>query len=171
MGPGREVLLRAVLLLLAVIGLAGCYQTGQAVITRENSARIPGLAGQVRTGEKLVSVFRHDPVAKDYHWQTIKQGRVAKSGRLRALSIRDDVWLLQFREAKSRPVYMLVFYRFSPAERRLQVLLPDRKVGQLKTMAGRFGVMMDENHRLSGRRQDILRFLMAHGSLPFVAAR
>ena len=168
---GLSTMKCAAILLIGILTLAGCYQSRQAVVTLANSAQIEGLSGRIRTGENIVSVFRYDAVGRDYVWETIKHGKVAKSGRLRALAIKDELWLLQFKEAGRRPVYMLVFYRFDPARRQLQVMLPDRKVGELRSLASKFGVVLDENGRLTGRRKDILRFLKSHRSVPFVAAK
>lgn len=66
---------------------------------------------------------------------------------------------------------MLVFCRFDPVQKWLQVMLPSRKFEELGRLAKQFCVVLDENRRLGGRLQDILRFLKSHGTMPFVAAK
>ena len=156
---------------ISVFGLASCYQSKQAIVTRDVSSKVPGLDGEVQTGKTFVSRFRYDASRRDYGWVTVKQGRIAKAGRFRAFPIDRDLWLFQFREKGSRPIHMLVFYRFDRGRRRLQVMLPGRTFEELRRFAERFGVAMDDDRRLTGSVGNIRRFLKAHRSIPFSEAK
>ena len=152
---------------LLCLALSACYQVDQQIITPDIATVVPGLEGTLRSKKGDEITFTFDRTRNEYVWRQAKPDGRTEEGRVRAVPLRDDIWVFQLPRGKKPGWYLVVFYRFDRQRRQLDLVVPDRKVEDLERFASRFGVRFSERGRLEGKRADILDFLLAHRHMPF----
>ncbi len=157
------------------LALSACYQVDQEIITPGIATEVPGLEGTLVVPglDEFTSAF--DGTRNEYVWHQAKPDGRTEEGRVRAVLLRDDMWVFQLPDDKKPSSYTVVFLRFDRQRRQLDLAVPDREVEDLERFASRFGVHVLEQPfphppKLVGKRADILDFLLVHRDMPFVTA-
>jgi len=149
------------LFLVLAVALAGCYETNHEVIPPSAGIRAP-VESPITWDEGGETHFSYVPATKDYRFRE-EDGR---TGSVRAIHIRDDIYLTQVRYDDEN-VYGLFFFQITPT--RLDIVYP---VGDIETVATRHGVELEEDfvivdYILHGPPQNIYAFLSDHAQFRF----
>jgi len=143
---------------------AGCYEVDQEVILASEAIAIPGLPGtyEDRDDPTKSTVVSNVPDSNDYRF---KSG--SDSGYLRAVPLRDDIYIVQVKYDDDR-VYYLLFCRYAAGPGGgFQFLEVAASPEQIDVLAREHGVQIDTDavmmvDTVDGPRDAILSFMRAH---------
>lgn len=156
-----------VLVLLALLTLAGCYEVREEVIPATLGEVIPYAADQVGFADGGGGViFSRSPVNNDYRFRDVADNGLERVGSFRALRIKGNIYAIQARY-DDESHYQILFYAINAAE--LKVL--DVAAGtDLHAFAERFGVAYHQGqfaNAFSGDPAKILAMLRAFREIDF----
>ena len=169
---GRTLSLTVLLLVAAgFLFLTGCYEVDKEVITAADAVSISGLEGTYTSSTETMTISAV-PHSHDYRFRSVTEKNVYR-GYLRAMHLRDNIYLVQARYDGDSS-YTLCFYRFtidSKGDKRYRELQVDVSFERLLQLAKTHGIDLGMNEfaedTLSGDREKILSFLLAHKAFSF----
>jgi len=179
--------------MLLCLVLSACYEVNKEVITRDVASAVPGLEGKFNGGY----IFAFDLTRDEHIWIERENAFICSPDRrkcfskvldrytvkrFRAVPLRDNIWIFQFPHPTRTGSYRIEFYRVFPRHQTIGLVVPQFKnKKEHAAHASRFGVRMMANRatdpyddyypRLSGKRGDILAFLLSLRSRKFVSGQ
>ena len=163
-----------VLVAVAVLATAGCYETDFEVIDASSAVAVDGVPGTYTKQEGGTMTISAVPHSNDYRFQSVSKDNNVSTGYLRMVPLQGDFYIVQAKY-DSEPVYYLVFYKFTydASGARYWEMYPDVGDEKLDQLAQQHGVTIDWDTSeffvpiLDGSRSNIMAFLRAHANLPF----
>jgi hypothetical protein len=165
---------RATVVVTACLGLllGGCYETDKPIITRDMAIEVPGLEGEIlnTVGDRIVFVF--DGQSVSYQGGTPQtDGSIEwEPCAFLIMPLRDALYWFQCgpeMKEDGRETYSLYLFNFDHSLRQLtDVYAPDLTEAEFGEFAAQYRVTVGSDANLSGSRDDILAFLMAHADVP-----
>lgn len=151
-----------------VLLLAGCYEVDKEVITAGMAEYVYDLPGTYYDDNKTRTEISAVSYSKDYRFQQYNEDKQGDSGYLRAVRLRDDIYILQAK-FDDDTYYYLTFYEFR--NKHYMPMWPDVTYQEIERLAGQYGIKMDFDDymmvdMLTGDAVSIMNFLRAHASLP-----
>ena len=160
-----------VVLSVAVLFLAGCYEVEKEVITAAEAVSIHGVEGTYNTSDGTTTISAV-PHSRDYRFRSISKKGRASAGYLRAIPLRGNIYLVQIKY-DDEPIYCLVFYRFTVDSRggkkytQLEADVSDERLIQVASSHGAKLFADELGLYLEGDRKKMLSFLLAHKAFRF----
>jgi hypothetical protein len=157
-------------LVLACLAVAGCYEVDKEIITEDLAEQVPYIGGSAQLTSGGTLQLSKSDFNNDYRFVQIDTDGTRRNGTMRAMRIRDDLYVVQARYDDENQYY-LIFERITARDFKPYRASPNSAIEDL---AKSYNVTLDDDpsdensFSLSGNRADILNFLRAHRDLNFV---
>ncbi len=138
--------------------LAACYEVGEEIVDAEMAEEVPTLPGRYSLGEGAFTIISDQPETNDYGYEETDSNGEASTGSLRAVHLRDDLYLAQVMPDDGG--IFAAFFQHPES----WLMIPLKTTPAVFDLASRFNVEIatDMADILIGSRHDILAFLLAH---------
>jgi hypothetical protein len=170
-------MIAALVLLTAIIIVAGCYETDIEIISASSAVSVYGAPGTYTREKGGTMTISAVPLSNDYRFREVSKNNKASTGYLRAVPLQGNIYIVQAK-CDNDPVYYLGFYQFTydSSGSHYKPMEPTALEQTLDQLAKQYGVTIDWDTLdfvpyLKGSSANIMAFLRAHASLSFAPSQ
>ncbi len=142
--------------------VSGCYEVEQEVIRASDAVRINGLPGTFSSSDSKMTITAVSN-SNDYRFRRTFSDGLVKSGYIRAIPLRDDIYIVQIK-LDDESKYIIEFFQYT--RKRISQILIEDSYSDFERLAKQYNITFKIGEiaqmSLYGSRSNILAFLRAH---------